>query len=166
VAHILVPVNEGGTRTEDVMKAIYVAVPLAALAIGVLAWSNRAHAADKTREPEAGKFFCNLHGLDPAERKESSALRSRLLGAIRETHELEDGFALQVDEARMGVPALFRWVELERRCCPFFHFAIELQPNKGPTWLRLTGQPGVKAFVQHAMADDELVAGKGAPDAR
>jgi hypothetical protein len=41
---------------------------------------------------------------------------------------------------------LMRWIDLERRCCPFLRFVVEIEPDHGPTWLRLTGGPGVKDF--------------------
>jgi hypothetical protein len=40
------------------------------------------------------------------------------------------------------------WVALERRCCPFFGFAIEVEPDGGPIWLSLTGDEGVKDFIR------------------
>ena len=36
----------------------------------------------------------------------------------------------------------------ERPCCPFFGFAMEVEPDGGPLWLRLGGPDGVKAFVR------------------
>jgi hypothetical protein len=46
------------------------------------------------------------------------------------------------------IPTLARWVDGERRCCPFLRFEIDKEPLEGPLWLRLTGAPGVKDFLQ------------------
>jgi hypothetical protein len=31
---------------------------------------------------------------------------------------------------------------------PFFNFGLEIEPNSGPLWLRLTGGEGVKEILQ------------------
>jgi len=36
----------------------------------------------------------------------------------------------------------------ERLCCPFLGLAVELEPEGGPLWLRLTGHDGVKPFIK------------------
>lgn len=39
-------------------------------------------------------------------------------------------------------------MENERLCCPFFRFGLEIEPNSGPLWLRLTGSEGVKEILR------------------
>jgi hypothetical protein len=91
---------------------------------------------------------CNLNGLNEAERRESRALLERMGTAIIRVDELSTGYALHIDEARLTLSALTRWVDLERRCCPFFHFDVEVLPNGAGTRLRLTGADGVKEFIK------------------
>jgi hypothetical protein len=38
-------------------------------------------------------------------------------------------------------------IELERRCCPFLQFRLTVEPNRGATWLELTGPEGTKDFL-------------------
>jgi hypothetical protein len=45
------------------------------------------------------------------------------------------------------------FISLERLCCPFLGFALEVEPESGPVWLRLTGREGVKAFVREEVSD-------------
>lgn len=97
---------------------------------------------------------CNLTGLTATERTESHALLERLGAAIVATDELSDGFAFRLEETRLPLAALSRWVDLERRCCPFFHFDIDVSANGG-TWLRLTGGAGVKDFIRTAIGRPE-----------
>jgi hypothetical protein len=40
------------------------------------------------------------------------------------------------------------FISLERLCCPFFNFVLEVEPESGPLWLKMTGQDGVKQFLQ------------------
>jgi hypothetical protein len=37
---------------------------------------------------------------------------------------------------------------LERLCCPFFAFQLEISKDGAPLWLRITGEEGVKEFMQ------------------
>jgi hypothetical protein len=95
----------------------------------------------------APAIACNLNGLTDAERLESRQLREKLERAIVSVDERPAGYALQLEEARLPLPALSRWIELERRCCPFFHFDVEVKPSGAGTWLHLSGADGVKEFI-------------------
>ena len=44
--------------------------------------------------------------------------------------------------------AIAKFIENERLCCPFFKFGLELGPENGPLWLRLSGGEGVKEILQ------------------
>jgi len=133
------------------MKPGTAALGLAPLAVLAFAWATHAHVSDAGHI--GAKFLCNVHGLTSAQRIEHKALMLKLKSSVRESRELEDGFAFRVDTAGLDLADLSRWVELERRCCPFFHFGIDVEANEGPTWLHLTGAQGVKAFIQTAMAE-------------
>ena len=58
---------------------------------------------------------------------------------------LPDGYAYRFDADAFDDVA--RWVANERRCCPFLTFALELSPEGGPLWARLTGPEGTRAFL-------------------
>ena len=103
-------------------------------------------ACSSNDEPKA-VFACNLNGLTTAERTEAHQLLEQLGGAIVRVDERPRGYAFRIEEKRLSIASLARWVDLERRCCPFFHFAIEIVPDGGGTWLELTGADGVKDFI-------------------
>jgi hypothetical protein len=65
--------------------------------------------------------------------------------AARERRGLPDGYAYRFDADALG--DLARWIANERRCCPFLTFTVELSPNDGPLWLRLTGPDGTQSFL-------------------
>jgi hypothetical protein len=109
--------------------------------------------ADESTSPPQGKFFCKLNGLTPEQRTEYKNLTAKLRAAVQDKRELEDGYAFSVSRERLDIASVFRWVDLERRCCPFFHFVVDVEPNR-PTWLQLRGPAGVKAFIESAMASD------------
>ena len=90
-------------------------------------------------------LVCKLDALTPAERARSAALRRELQAAMVERAELGDGWAFRL-RGGASLPGVAEWIALERRCCPFFRFALEVDGESGPVWLRLTGD-GVKEFL-------------------
>jgi hypothetical protein len=73
-------------------------------------------------------------------------IRRLMTQAVQEIRELPDGlsFRFRADE----YDAVTEFVGRERLCCPFLTFTLDVAPNRGPVWLRLTGPEGVKAFLR------------------
>jgi hypothetical protein len=40
---------------------------------------------------------------------------------------------------------LARFIDNEHKCCPFMAFSLEIPPDSGPIWLRMTGPEGTRA---------------------
>ncbi len=93
-------------------------------------------------------FACNMKALSHEERVHHAANTHRLTAAVVETQEGESSLRFRIAEERMDLPALAEWVRLERKCCPFFTFTIEIEGGAGATWLTLSGPPGVKEFIR------------------
>ena len=91
---------------------------------------------------------CNLHALDPAQRARHHMLSEKLRTAVVEMRELDAGFGLHVDAAKMSLLELAEWIDAERRCCPFLTLELAAEPHQGPVWLRLTGPAGAKEFLR------------------
>jgi len=89
---------------------------------------------------------CNLNALTKTERSSHAKVSRQLLNAVEERRELSNGYALRLPSDMLGTAA--EWVRLERRCCPFFTFEIEVTKDGGPLWLRLTGRDGIKPFIR------------------
>lgn len=66
--------------------------------------------------------------------------------AVQEVQELPDGYAFRYAADESTWMNVARFVELERRCCAFLFFTLELE-ERGSVWLRLTGREGVKEFI-------------------
>ncbi len=94
---------------------------------------------------------CDLTAIAPGARAAHQALAKRLLSEIaQEKRELPDGYAFRF--AAEHYPLVTEFVDGERLCCPFFTFVLEIGPERGPVWLRVTGGEGVKAFLQAGLA--------------
>lgn len=89
---------------------------------------------------------CVAGAIPASERDAHFALLTRLFTAsARERVGIADGYAYRFDANTFD--DLARWITNERRCCPFVRFAIELSPDAGPIWLRLTGPAGTRDFL-------------------
>lgn len=91
--------------------------------------------------------------MDEGQRERYRALR-RLLGKdFMEARELGNGYAFRHSPEAGVLLALAEYVSLERLCCPFFDFAIEVERDGGEVWLRITGPEGAKGILEAAMGD-------------
>jgi hypothetical protein len=92
-------------------------------------------------------FACDMTAIPAAERPAHHDLIRRLMHqVVEETRELPDGleFRFPADE----YDSVVRFVSRERLCCPFLSFTLDVPPERGPLWLRLTGAEGVKDFIR------------------
>jgi len=86
--------------------------------------------------------------MDLEQKKRHSILARDLLPKHLEIKELPDGYALRFSNDRLLFTGLSELAALERLCCPFLTINLELQRDQGPTWLKLTGEDGVKDFLR------------------
>jgi hypothetical protein len=89
---------------------------------------------------------CNLAAFTSEQRHRHTALSQQLAQVVQEVRELTDGYAFRykTDETTWLLAA--EYVDLERRCCPFFTFTL-IREAGGEVWLQLTGPQGVKDFL-------------------
>lgn len=93
------------------------------------------------------RIACDLTAIDPARRSAHQALAERLLGeSPLAMQELPDGLAFRFTEEHYTAVAEF--VAHERLCCPFLRFVLDVAPQRGPVWLRITGSDGAKDILQ------------------
>jgi hypothetical protein len=123
------------------MKSLAVGLSLTCLAIVAAA------SAPRSKHMET-PLACNLNALKPAEREKHERLGAHLLEAVAKRSETADGYAFELDPKRVAITDVAAWVDLERRCCPFFDFAIELRRENGPLTLKISGRRGVKEFIR------------------
>lgn len=94
----------------------------------------------------------------PAEQQERWIELSKLVyGAIDEIRDLPDGYAARLPNRDDMLALLVEDLNIERKCCPFLRFTIEIEPHDGPFWLRLTGPDGVKDFLRLAFEGADLI---------
>jgi len=114
------------------MKILLSTVLLAMIPLGSLAAGER--------------FACDMKALTKTDREAYQKLSRTLFAAVQEKRELPNGYSFRLPPGTLLTVA--KWVEFERKCCPFFTFDVEVARDNGPLWLRVTGADGVKAFIR------------------
>ena len=102
---------------------------------------------------ETGPLACDLTAIPADVREEHVITAPQLFALAQEVQELPDGYAIRFLNEPGRFMAIAKFIENERLCCPFFSFGLELEPNSGPLWLRLTGGEGVKEILQTTLFD-------------
>src|SRR5262245_49465020 len=62
-----------------------------------------------------------------------------------ERSALPDGYAFRFEPAALADVA--RFIDNERKCCPFLTFQLEIGPGEAPLWLRMTGPEGTRPVL-------------------
>ena len=103
---------------------------------------------DEKQNEDEIPFACSLTALTAAERAHHSDLSKELHSAVKDVRELDNGYAFQLSGDAKTISMVAEWVSLERLCCPFFTFQLEVASESKPMWLRMTGRDGVKDFMR------------------
>ena len=97
------------------------------------------------------QYVCDLSALDAVQRARRGHLASEILPEILEKRELTMGYEFRFEYSPSLFNGLAELAALEHLCCPFFEIALKLEKNSNRLWLQITGDPGVKQFVQAEM---------------
>ena len=95
---------------------------------------------------------CDLGALDAAQRARYNALRAKLGARRLGVREVADGYVFSYPGEPDVVVSLAEFVTLERRCCPFFDFALEVSAGASQVQLKIGGDPDVKEFMRSQLA--------------
>jgi hypothetical protein len=95
----------------------------------------------------APPIACNLKSLTSEQRKQLGAVGEHVISAITTSRELNDGYAFRVDPAKASLIDVAEWLDLWRRCCPFYEFRIDFHAADASVWLSVKGRPGVKQYI-------------------
>ena len=106
-----------------------------------------------TNSNEEQALACDLTAIPSDVREEHVLSAPQLFAQAQQVQELPDGFAIRFLNEPGRFMAIAKFIENERLCCPFFNFGLEIEPNNGPLWMRLTGGEGVKEILQTTLFD-------------
>lgn len=101
--------------------------------------------------PDGKPIACDPAAIAVDEREAHTKIATALFEHITDRRELSDGYAFRLPAETEVVQTAGAFVSRERLCCPFFHFTLEVPPDEGPVWLKMTGREGVKGYVEDAV---------------
>ena len=101
----------------------------------------------ENERPRKSPFACDMNAIEPARRGQHVATIGALFSAVDDVRELPNGYAFRLRNESDVLLKAAEFVSLERLCCPFFGFALEVEPEGGAVWLSLMGREGVKPFI-------------------
>lgn len=101
-----------------------------------------------TRAMKESPIACDMSAIEAARREHHLATGKEVFRAVLEIRELPDGYAFRLSGEPNVLVRAAEFISLEKLCCPFLRFVIEVGAEGGPVWLRLTGREGVKAFIR------------------
>lgn len=93
---------------------------------------------------EQQPLACNINAFTAEQRVLHDAAAHLVFSNLDEMKELSDGYAFRLPVLMWQ--AVVDFVGLERLCCPFLNFNVQLS-NTNTLWLSLTGPEGVKALL-------------------
>ncbi len=98
----------------------------------------------KTREIP---IACDMSIFTPEQRDQHIQVVHQLFDQKLSVHELSDGYCWQFADDPSLYSLIAEFISMEHRCCPFFHFALEVESGSTMISLKITGAEGVKEFV-------------------
>ena len=100
---------------------------------------------------------CNPHAVPAEQRERWMTVGTQLYAAVQEVQELPDGYAFRLPTDPEMLLLVAEDLNMERLCCPFLRFTLDIEPNGGPFWLRFTGDEGVKEFLRMSFESSNLL---------
>ena len=96
---------------------------------------------------EESPFACDMTAIAADQRDAHLATINKLFRAVESIRELPNGYSVRLPNESAILVTAEEFIALERLCCPFFDFNLEIEREGGAVWLSLTGREGVKPFI-------------------
>jgi hypothetical protein len=92
-------------------------------------------------------FACDMTAIAADQRDAHLATINKLFRSVESLRELPNGYRVRLPNESNVLLTAAKFIALERLCCPFFDFSLEIEGEGGAVWLSLTGREGVKPFI-------------------
>ncbi len=100
---------------------------------------------------------CDPTAIPADQRDRWAETGKQVYAAVQEVQELADGYRFRLPADSVMLLNVAEYITNERLCCAFLRFAVEVEPNRGPFWLRLTGDAGVKEYLRSTFETNDLL---------
>ncbi len=92
-------------------------------------------------------FICSMTAIPEHQRSAHLGTLEKLFRAVESIDELPNGYTFRLPNQSDVLLEAAKFIALERLCCPFFSFQLNVEGERGAIRLSLTGQEGVKPFI-------------------
>jgi hypothetical protein len=89
---------------------------------------------------------CNIAVISAVDRPRHNDLIKRLRLAVEDQSELPDGYTYKLNTKKITLPEVAEWITMERLCCPFLTFQLDVKGDASQLTLR--GPAGAKAILR------------------
>ena len=103
---------------------------------------------NKEQLPTRSPLACDMRAIPLSEREPHLKTSRELFSRIQKVRELPDGYEFRLPDGKNLLVWIAEFISLEKLCCPFLTFTLELEAEGGPIRLSLRGREGVKAFIR------------------
>lgn len=100
---------------------------------------------------------CNPNAIPAEQREQWAKTGKQVYEAVQEIQDMPTGYGFRLAPDSIMLLKLAEYIANERLCCPFLRFTVEIEPNQGPFWLRLTGSEGVKEYIWTVFGTADLL---------
>jgi hypothetical protein len=100
--------------------------------------------ADAAKPPV---LACNAKAISVEDRPRYRELAAKLRSSLSDRRELRDGYSFRLSEKGITLVEVAEWIRMERLCCPFLRFQLEVKGAGTDMSLALRGPSGVKAIL-------------------
>lgn len=73
---------------------------------------------------------------------------------MKGVEELPDGYVFRLPTDTETIARAGQFISRERLCCPFFRFQLAVDPDRSSVRLTLSGDEGVKRFLEDALLSE------------
>lgn len=100
---------------------------------------------------------CIPSGVPADTRKRWLETGTRVYDSVIEVKELPNGYSLLLPNDQEMILTTAEYISLDRLCCAFVNWRIELESSGGPMWLHVTGGDGAKEYFRNGFETTTLL---------
>lgn len=98
-------------------------------------------------------FACDMTAIPADQRGDHLTTIDTLFRSVKSFREMPNGYSFRLTNDPDILLIAAKFISLERLCCPFLGFSLEIEREGGAVCLALTGREGVKPFILAEIGD-------------
>ena len=100
---------------------------------------------------------CDPNAIPAESRARWIETGKQVYAAVQAVQEVPTGYRFRLPTDSALLLTVAEYISNERLCCAFLRFTLEVEPQRGPVWLSLTGGDGVKDYIRSVFETSDLL---------